>query len=124
MSELLQHLQALEVSLHSAGTLCTPTNLTQLLHPEFREVGRSGRVYDRKAVVQLLLARESQLRVAADAFALEELAPGVALLTYRSSHIEQDGNFIDHVLRSSIWVKSSEIWQLRYHQGTVEAEVW
>jgi hypothetical protein len=124
MTSLLQELQALEVELHHPGVRCSRERLETLLHPEFHEVGRSGRSYNRETIVRFLAAQESQPVVVSDAFAVSELGPGVALLTYRSAHLEQNKVLANHTLRSSVWVKTSAGWQLYYHQGTAAAETW
>lgn len=121
---LLAELQALEVELHHPGVRCSRSRLEQLLHPEFLEVGRSGRAYDRGTVVRYLASLEVQPVVASEAFAVVELGPQVALLTYRSAHVEPDKSLVNHTFRSSVWVQSSLGWQLRYHQGTPAAHVW
>jgi len=121
---LLNELQALEVELHHPGVRCSRSRLEQLLHPDFHEVGRSGRPYDRETVVRYLAALEEQPVVASDGFALVELGPKVALLTYRSAQVEPGRGLVNHTLRSSVWVQSSLGWQLRYHQGTPAAQVW
>jgi hypothetical protein len=121
---LLNELQALEVELHHPGVRCSRTRLQQLLHPDFHEVGRSGKPYDRETVVEYLASLESQPVVASDCFALLELAPHVALLTYRSAQVEPAKGLVNHTLRSSVWVQSTLGWQLRYHQGTPAAQVW
>ena len=124
MHSLINELQALEVELHHPGVRCSRSRLEQLLHPDFHEVGRSGRPYDRETVVAYLAALDVQPVVASDGFALVELGPQVALLTYRSAHVEPDQRLVNHTLRSSVWVQSSLGWQLRYHQGTPAAQVW
>ena len=124
MSPLLQELQTLEVELHHPGVRCSRERLEQLLHPEFHEVGRSGRSYTRETIVNFLAAQESQPVVASEEFSVAVLGPGVALLTYRSAHVEQGARLVNHTLRSSIWLKVSTGWQLRYHQGTAAAETW
>jgi len=124
MSNLLSDLQALEVELHHPGVRCSRERLEQLLHPDFYEVGRSGRTYDRTTVIAHLAAQESQPIIESGAFALSELAPGVALLTYRSAFADPERGLSYHALRSSVWVKSSSGWQMRYHQGTAAAETW
>jgi hypothetical protein len=95
-----------------------------LLHPEFHEVDRSGRSYNRETIVNFLTAEESQPEVASEKFLAAELGPGVALLTYRSAHIEKSKTLVNHTLRSSVWLKTNAGWQLRYHQGTAAAEAW
>jgi hypothetical protein len=124
VSSLLQELQTLEVELHHPGVRCSRERLEQLLHPEFHEVGRSGRSYNRETIVNFLAAQESQPVIASEEFSVSVLGHGVALLTYRSAHIEQDARSVNHTLRSSIWLKASTGWQLRYHQGTAAAESW
>ncbi len=124
MDSLLPKLQALEVELHHPGVRCSRERLEQLLHPEFHEVGRSGRAYNRETIVGYLAAQQAQPVVASDAFAISELGPGLALLTYRSAHIEAGNKLVNHTLRSSIWLKTTTGWQLRYHQGTAAAEAW
>jgi len=124
MDRLLQELQALEVELHHPGVRCSRERLEELLHPEFHEVGRSGRAYNRVTVVNFLAAQESQPVVASEAFSVSELSPGVALLSYRSAHVEQSQSLVNHTLRSSVWLQTNAGWQLRYHQGTAAAETW
>ena len=124
MNSLLFQLQALEVELHHPGVRCNRDRLEALLHPEFHEVGRSGRTYARETIVNYLTAQVSQPAVASDSFAVTELATGVALLTYRSAHIGPDKHLINHTLRSSVWVQPGVVWQLRYHQGTAAAQIW
>lgn len=124
MTNLLKELQTLEVELHHPGVRCSRERLNQLLHPEFHEVGRSGRCYTRETIVNFLVTQESQPSVVPDAFSVAELGPGLALLTYRSAHLEHGDTLVHHTLRSSIWVKTDAGWQLRYHQGTPAAETW
>jgi hypothetical protein len=124
VTPLLQELQALEVELHHPGVRCSRERLNQLLHPQFHEVGRSGRAYTRETIVSFLAKQETQPAVVSEAFAVAELGPGVALLTFRSAHLENDNILVNHTLRSSVWVKTDAGWQLRYHQGTAAAETW
>lgn len=123
-ADLLATLQALEVELHHPGVRCDAQRLEALLHPDFHEVGRSGRQYDRPTIVRFLAAQETQPAVEPGAFKVDELAPGVALLTYRSAHREADGTLVHHTLRSSLWLRTAQGWQMRYHQGTAAATPW
>jgi hypothetical protein len=82
-----------------------------LLHPEFVEFGRSGRVWDREAIVAAMASDPGVSGEAVD-FRPEHLAADVVLLTYRITG--PDGS-----LRSSIWVRGADgDWTLRFHQGT------
>jgi hypothetical protein len=124
MSSLLSELQALEVELHHPAVRCSRERLEQLLHPDFYEVGRSGRTYDRATVIAHLVAQESQPVMESGAFALSELAPGIAMLTYRSAFADPEHGLSYHALRASVWVNTAGVWQMRYHQGTPAAEPW
>lgn len=124
MTSLLFQLRALEIELHHPSVRCHRDRMLVLLHPEFREVGRSGRAYSREAIFNLLSAQQTQPAITSDSFVVTALAADVALLTYRSAHIGPDKQLTNHTLRSSLWVKTSVGWQLRYHQGTSAAQVW
>lgn len=124
MTTLLQQLQTLEVELHHPGVRCSRQRLKELLHPEFHEVGRSGRAYNRVTIINYLVSQESPPAVDSNCFVVAALGSGVALLTYRSAHLQADKGLVNHTLRSSLWIKTETHWQLRYHQATAAAEVW
>jgi hypothetical protein len=63
---LLQILQALEVELHHPDVRRNPARLAQLPHPEFHEVGRSGRMYNRESIMELLATQDSQFELVSD----------------------------------------------------------
>ena len=124
MTPLLCQLQALEVELHHPGVRLSRERLAQLLHPQFHEVGRSGRAYTRETVISYLSVQESQPEVVSKNFAVSELGPEVVLLTYRSAHNVPTEGLTNHTLRTSIWLKVAASWQLRYHQGTAFEQQW
>lgn len=120
---LLEVLQALEVELHHPGVACTRERLEQLLHPQFHEVGRSGRKYDRDAVVAFLATHPRRPAVESPhGFAVERLSPGLALLSYRSVQVPVAGAAPLATWRMSLWQQAGGQWQLRYHQGTPAAD--
>jgi hypothetical protein len=124
VDSLLHVLQALERELHHPGVRCSRSRLEQLLHPDFCEVGRSGRWYDRTTIIRFLAEQPRPPAVESDGFAASLLSPGVALLTYRSAHRGDDGMLASHTLRSSVWLRVGDSWQVRYHQGTPAAQPW
>ncbi len=121
MISLLDELRALESELHHDGALCPPDRLEALLHPDFHEVGRSGRRYNRETVIAFLASKPALPPAKSSEYALQHLADDCALLTYRSVHRAADGSPIDVAWRSSIWLRTAEGWRLVYHQGTVAA---
>ncbi len=124
MHDLFSTLSALEAELHHSGTRCSALRLTELLHPAFHEVGRSGRTYDRDTCIRFLTSEVVPLNAVSTAYAVDSLTSDVALLTYRSAQRGPDGSLHTYTLRSSVWQHTAAGWQLRYHQGTPAAEPW
>jgi hypothetical protein len=115
---LLHILAALERELHDPKVSGDRARLERLLHPEFREYGRSGTAYSRSETLGLLLSEQQTVEVHAQDFQLQAPSEGVALLTYRSAHVGGGGVLEKHSLRSSLWKLSATGWQLLFHQGT------
>jgi hypothetical protein len=108
----------LEVELHRIETRRNVHRLDQLLHPDFMEFARSGRIYTRTEVLHEFTAGGELETVEAQDFELAQPGPGVALLTYKSAHRSPTGTLHRHSLRSSIWVETDRGWVMRFHQGT------
>lgn len=87
----------------------------------FFEIGRSGRRYDRSQVVDALINDAPEDKIHAEDFAVTVLSEGCVLLTYRSFTFDAQGEMARPTLRASIWFKTGEEWQMRFHQGTPEA---
>ncbi|MFZ4758088.1 MAG: DUF4440 domain-containing protein [Burkholderiaceae bacterium] len=118
MSELLLTLARLEAELHHPGVRCTRERLEQLLHPDFHEVGRSGKPYTRRIVIDHLASVTHPPPVESSGHAIERIGAECVLLTFRSALRRPDGSLVDAALRSSVWLQGEAGWQLRYHQGT------
>lgn len=116
--ELLSQLRALEVALHQPVIGADATRLEQLLHPRFREFGRSGGEHSRDEVLAHLVARPPTGNTRSGDYRLDKLSDRLALLTYRSAHVTADGTLERHSLRASLWEMTEAGWQLRFHQGT------
>jgi len=115
---LLDTLQKLEVELHHPHLRGDHRKLMQLLHPNFFEVGRSGAVYSRDSVLAEFSNHPQSYRVWSQDFRIERLTEGLALLTYRSAHVADDGTLERYTRRVSLWQSTEHGWQLRFHQGT------
>jgi len=114
----LTELQSLEVELHRPAARKSRERLNALLHADYLEFGRSGRRYTKTEILDRLPLKDATTNVWADNFELRTLAPGIALLTYLSSHVLPDGVHERHTLRTSIWQLAEQGWQMRFHQGT------
>jgi len=122
MVTLLATLRGLEVELHQPAVRSDAVKLGALLHPQFREFGRSGAEYTRAAVLREFPANPQSYQVWSQDFQVEELAPGTALLTYRSAHVGAGDALERHALRASVWQLTPSGWKMRFHQGTPTRE--
>ena len=92
-----------------------------ILADEFREIGASGRLYDKAAIVDSLASAHlngpTDRQIIHD-FSARLIAPQVALALYRIvRHSASDGRET-HSLRSSTWKVIDGRWQMIFHQGT------
>jgi hypothetical protein len=114
--ELAAHLFDLEQQLLQPSTRRDPAALTSLLADDFREFGSSGRVYTRQQIIDLLAA-ESPRHITLSDPLCRQLSEDTALLTYRSTRTTAL-KAASHALRSSLWVRRDDRWQMIFHQGT------
>jgi hypothetical protein len=109
-------LRGLEERLLTPEVRATRAELERLLHEQFVEIGASGRMWDRAAIVEALAAEGAQPASVVEEFALRMVAPDVALVTYRARRGEALS------WRSSIWRWQGEQgWRMLFHQGTPAA---
>jgi ribonuclease HI len=90
------------------------SRVAELLHPSFEEVGRSGRLWARDAIIGEL-ADERTPAAAIEVLGVDRVSADTLLLTARTTDARGG------TLRSSLWVRSAGRWRLRFHQGTPEA---
>lgn len=115
---LFETLRALEAALHQPQVRSDRGQLDQLLHPRFREFGRSGRIYAKADILAELPDEPQTYEVWLQDLVVEPLSEGLALITYRSAHINGDGELERHANRSSLWQLTEHGWQMLFHQGT------
>ncbi|MGW0859655.1 nuclear transport factor 2 family protein [Streptomyces sp. NPDC002690] len=90
------------------------SHLATMLHPEFREIGTSGRLWDRDTIVAELTA-EATTRpgpLTASLMTGVELGPGLVHLTFDTEHKGRRAH------RSSLWRQVDGGWLLYFHQAT------
>ncbi|MDA8457195.1 nuclear transport factor 2 family protein [Acidovorax sp. GBBC 3334] len=116
---LLNTLRNLEIDLHRPAIRSDAARLDALLHEDFREFGRSGKVYTKADVLSQLPANAHHGSIVADGFEMRRLSDAVVLLTYRSAHWTAEGEVDGVTLRMSIWERAGgQGWRMRFHQGT------
>jgi hypothetical protein len=92
--------------------------MAELIHPEFREFGRSGAQYTREEILAHVSQVSVQPVIWSQEFEAQLLGAGLALLTYRSAHVAENGELGRHTNRSSLWQQVEGHWKMRFHQGT------
>ncbi len=116
VADLLCDLSSLERALHDPAVRRDRDRLRALLHPQFEEVGRSGRRYVLKEVLARLPLETDTAHdelIEARDFGIRVLGPDCVQLNYVSIEPSRGRTW-----RLSLWERSGGRWQLRYHQGT------
>jgi hypothetical protein len=118
-ASILQELRALEPIFHTRAFGVTLDDFARRMAEDYWEIGASGTRYDRDFILKHLASTPS---VDAEAVgwitsdhALRQLAEDTFLLTYRLQQKERI------TLRSTIWRRSRQGWEILFHQGTVIA---
>lgn len=114
LTDVTAELQRLEVALARRDEAALPGGYEAVLDDEFEEVGRSGRVWTREAILEALGAATPSPIDVVD-LSVVELAAGAWLVRYDTI----EGGSRTH--RSSIWVRSDRRLRVRFHQGTPAA---
>lgn len=89
-----------------------PTRVSDLLHDDFIEFGSTGRVYNKRILLDMLRSESPSTVVVRD-FTVRPLSSDTALVTYRSV-----GQWGQEARRSSVWVRQDGEWKMAFHQGT------
>lgn len=112
-----------EIALHQYEIRQNLDEVARLLHPTFKEVGRSGCSFDYSSILDMMRGEElSNGYIHSQEFECIVLEPSVQLLLYKSSWVSEIGAVSAFSKRSSIWVFTGQGWQMKYHQGTPCAE--
>ena len=95
-----------------------PARLAALLADDFIEIGASGRRYTKPEVIAALAREDPGYEATLTDLEIDELAPGLALTRYRTTARDTAGAAPRHALRTSIWRRTPDGWQMLHHQGT------
>lgn len=106
----------LETRLQQGECRHSRSELERLLSEQFMEFGSTG-TYDRDTMINELLS-EGPLTFSMADFQVISLSANVALATYRATMITSDEEPARHSLRSSVWKREGNYWQMIFHQGT------
>lgn len=110
------NVRAAEEELLTSATRHDAERLAELLHPDFEEVGRSGRRWNREEIIAALLQEPDRPTPRTDEWDVQSVAPDVILVTFRVEGRERASR------HASVWVRDEGQPRLRYHQGTFVAD--
>ncbi|MCR2783645.1 MULTISPECIES: DUF4440 domain-containing protein [unclassified Microbacterium] len=113
-AERFQAIKDAELALLAGDTRRDDAKVERLLHPDFAEIGRSGRRWTREQIVAALAAERDHVTPHPDEWLFNEIAPNVVVITYLLR--TESGQSSRH---SSIWDTATGTPTLRFHQGTV-----
>jgi hypothetical protein len=105
--ELEQRLAQVGRKLSAAGS--------SLIAEDFVEFGASGKVWTKAEIISAMSQWEPIERVVED-FRVRELSASVCLVTYKVIGVDRQPSPFS--LRSSVWRKNGDAWQIVFHQGT------
>jgi hypothetical protein len=111
------HLRQLEELLLRSDVRGSTERVAALLCDDFVEFGSSGRVFDKKQIIEALRNEAPAERSLSD-FESTILSDNIVLVTYRATRATSPGEQPVHTLRSSIWRLNNGQWQMVFHQGT------
>ena len=118
-AQLASHVEALERCLLDPAERTSADTINRLLAEDFREIGASGREYDKPKVLRLLSV-ESPMARQLSHFSLIQRSDSMAFVTYRI--VSESGDAPPTVTaRCSLWIRRDDRWQMRYHQGAFAA---
>lgn len=86
----------------------------RLLDPEFREIGASGRLWNRADMVAAMLADPGTAVIADEEMSGTVIAEGLVLVIFVS---DNEGR---RARRTSLWRRGADdVWRILHHQGTL-----
>jgi len=109
-------LRALEERLAMPAAAESRESLAQLLAPDFREFGSSGKIHDLATTLEALIPG-GRTALKFEDFAVRSVSDDAVLVTYISRSLSGPG-WKPPALRSSLWVRREHQWQMLFHQGT------
>jgi ribonuclease HI len=108
---MLDEVVELELRLLDPAVRADRAEVERLLHPEFREIGASGRLWSRDEMV-VALAEDPGTGATATEVEARVVADGVVLVSYVAE------SAAGRARRSSLWVRGEDGWRVLFHQGT------
>lgn len=116
LEDRFRAVRAAELDLLDPATRADAQRVGALLHPDFVEIGRSGRRWKRAETIAALAEEQGFVTPQTDDWQFGDVAGGAVLVTYRIVGPEASSR------HASLWDVTGTTPVLRYHQGTVLPE--
>lgn len=116
MEKLSAILFELEHELIDQEVTSSADRLNTLLADDFIEYGSSGVIFDKKTVIDSLTNEPSSSYEIYD-FEVIFLSDDFAQTRFKTDRTDTAGSKLTS-LRSSVWKKRGDMWQMFFHQGT------
>lgn len=116
--KLLSQIRFMEETLASAEVRASRALMASLLSDEFREIGASGRVFDKAEILELLAGEPGDDAYQVDELRVTALAEDTCLATYLIPSRTEGAAVKPGSNRSSIWRMEDGVWRILFHQGT------
>ena len=111
LNTLSKTIEQLELSLLEQVARQSSGHLDAIIHDDFIEFGKSGRIFNKQEIIDYLSSEEIKKFTVSD-FQIKLLSKDVVLATYKTA---EEGMT---VLRSSVWKYKNDNWRMVFHQGT------
>lgn len=112
ITDVADRIREAEIALLTSSVRQDARRLRELLHPDFTEIGRSGRMWTRADLLVDLVEEPARATPDTDEWTFQPLGADAVLVTFRviaGSRISR---------HSSIWDTTGDEPTLRFHQGT------
>lgn len=118
-NDLQKIIYDLETMLLKPEIRSSAKDLDLLLADDFMEFGSSGEIYDKKMILERLPkdTEISPVQFEVSNFQVKELGENVILATFKTDKTLSDKSHVV-ALRTSVWRKNNNSWQMIFHQGT------
>ena len=118
MSQLAERIKDLEEMLLHSDMQENPTLINELLAETFEEIGYSGSINSRQAVVDWLLIKNKKDRWLLSDFKVSVLSADIVLAVYRAQKVWDGEQTTTASTRSSIWKRHGRQWKMMFHQAS------
>ncbi len=116
MENIKKEIYSLETKLLEPKVRMSKEDLDKLLAEDLKEFGSSGLVYSKKDILERLPSSTSQTSYEISDFEINQLSEDVIMANFKTDRIMNGEK--STALRTSLWRKNGNTWQMFFHQGT------